>query len=315
MIQVRINETFVSYICIKEEIMGALKTLRDTKTLFPDTVTNEFINDMPRRELTEEEKALPYSKYYFKDMAKIPQEDLDLVNAGPIDPSKALPIEQAARLLDDGYLDTETGFCQMPDGTGFAATKVFMPGVTTEMIDWWFNWHPLEGLRYAIWCPVAHSGISAKTPEAHLDSSGTPLHTRNIGRVHYPIEGFDLKGAQLIEIAFYSPEIFGISKEQLEASSMSTFEIATCTSVKPRTPINIFFHAIREVDGGIEYRSRYWLKYTVKDGKPCKSGSPFPTKSQLYYMARCNCIHSLTEYNNLASILPQIYDEMGGKIE
>ncbi len=50
-------------------------------------------------------------------------------------------------------------------------------------------------MRYAIWCPVAHSGISAATPGAHLDSSGTPLNKRNIGREHYPVEGFDLKGA------------------------------------------------------------------------------------------------------------------------
>ena len=295
--------------------MNPLKTVQDAKTLFPDIVTNEFINSMPRRELTAEEKALPYAKYYYKDMAKIPEEDLALVNAGPIDPKDALPITEAAHLLDDGYLPVENGFCVMPDGTGFAATKVFMPGVTTEMIDWWFNWHPLEGLRYAIWCPVAHDGISAKTPEAHKDSSGTPLHVRNIGRVHYPVEGFDLAGAQLIEIAFYKPEIFGITKEDVEASSLSTFEIATCQNLKPRIPVNIFFHAIREVPGGIEYRSRYWLKYTVKNGKPVKSGMPLPNRDQLYYMARCNCIHSLTEYNNLASILPSLYDETGGRID
>ena len=294
--------------------MDVMKTLRDTKTLFPEIVTNEFINSMPRRELTEEEKALPYAKYYYKDMARIPEEDLAQVNAGPIDPSLALPITEAARLLDDGYLPNEVGFCMMPDGSGYAATKVFMPGVTTEMIDWWFNWHPLEGLRYAIWCPIAHVTASAKTPEAHKDVSGTPLHTRNIGKIHYPVEGFDIAGAQEIEIAFYSPEIFGITKEQVENSSMSTFEIGTVTNVKPRAAVNILFHAIREVPGGVEYRSRYWLKYTLKNNKPVKSSFPLPDRDQLYYMARCNCIHSLTEYNNLASILPQLYDEMGGKI-
>ena len=295
--------------------MNPLKTVQDTKTLFPDVVTNEFINSMPRRELTAEEQALPYAKYYYKDMAPIPEEDLALVNAGPIDPKDALPITEAARVLDDGYLPTETGYCLMPDGSGFAATKVFMPGVTTEMIDWWFNWHPLEGLRYAIWCPIAHDGITAETPEAHKDSSGTPLHTRNIGRIHYPVEGFDLKGAQKIEIAFRSPEVLGITMEQIERSSLSTFEIATCTNLKPRTPINVFFHAIREVPGGVEYRSRYWLKYTFKDDKPVLSHTPVPTRNQLFYMARCNCIHSLTEYNNLASILPSLYDEMGGRID
>lgn len=295
--------------------MGIFSALGDMKNVFLEKVTNEFINKMPRRELTAEEKALPYSKYYFKDMAPIPDEDLAIVNAGAIDPAKALPIKDAARLLDDGYLPAETGFCVMPDGSGFAATKVFMPDVTPQMIDWWFNWHPLVGLRYAIWCPVAHDGISAKTPEAHLDSSGTPLHKRNIGRIHYPDEGFDLKGVQHIEIAFRRPEVLGISMVEIEKSSMATFEIATCTNMSPRMPINVFFHAIREVPGGIEYRSRYWLKYTLDNDTVKKSGLPIPGKGLIYHMARNNCVHSLTEYNNLASILPSLYNETEGKIE
>lgn len=294
--------------------MNVIRTLLDTKNIFPATVTNAFINSMPRRELTEREKALPYSKYYYKDMALIPQEDLDAVNRGPVDPSLALPIGESAQLLLDGYLPTETGFCVMPDGSGFAATKVFMPGVTTQMIDWWFNWHVLEGLRYAIWCPVAHTGISAKTPEAHLDASGVALHSRNIGKIHYPVEGFHLAGAQDIEIAFRHPEVLGITDEQLRSSSMSTFQIATCSTKGTNFPINIFFHAVREVEGGVEYRSRYWLNYTLKNGKIRKSSLPLPNRKMTYHMARCNCLHSLTEYNNLASILPQLYREMQGKI-
>ena len=77
----------------------------------------------------------------------------------------------------------------------------------------------------------------------------------------------------------------------------------------------ILFQHRPEIAGGVEYRSRYWLKYTFKDDKPVKSHVPVPTKDQLFYMARCNCIHSLTEYNHLASILPSLYDEMGGRIE
>lgn len=295
--------------------MSIISTLTGTKTVFPDIVTNEFINSMPRRELTEEEKKLPYAKYYYKDMALIPEEDLAKVNAGPIDSALALPIEDCAKLLDEGYLPTETGFCVMPDGSGFAATKVFMPGVTPEMIDWWLNWHPLENLRYAIWCPVAHSGASAKTPEAHLDSSGVPLSERNIGKIHYPIEGFDLKGAQTIEIAFRHPEVLGISMEQMNNSPVKAFAIATCATKTGHVPINVFFHSVREVPGGVEYRSRYWLKHTIKHDKAVLSKLPIPTREQSYYMARCNCIHSLMEYNNLASILPELYKEYAGRIE
>lgn len=124
-----------------------------------------------------------------------------------------------------------------------------------------------------------------------------------------------MAGVQNIEIAFRKPEVLGITQEQMEHSSLSTFEIATCIERDKNFPINVFFHAIREVPGGIEYRSRYWLKYTIKNDKPVCSKLPIPNKKLMYYMARSNCIHSLTEYNNLASILPSIYAEYEGKIE
>lgn len=304
----------MSYGVTKEAQMNSVSTLLGMKKVFPKIITNEFINSMPRRGLTVEEKALPYSKYYSRDMAKIPQEDLDIVNRGPIDSSLALPISQRSKLMEPGYLPVETGYCLMPDGSGFAATKVFMPDVTTEMIDWWFNWHPLVGLRYAIWCPVAHKSISALTPEAHLDVSGVDLHIRNIGKIHYPVEGFNLKGAQKIEITFKSAGQMGLDKKLLESGSMTTFAAASVTNVWPRMPINIIFHAIREVEGGIEYRSRYWLTYTFdRKGNIVQSRFPRP-KSIVRAVTRNNCIHSLMEYNNLASILPSLYKEMEGKI-
>ena len=79
-----------------------------------------------------------------------------------------------------------------------------------------------------------------------------------------------------------------------------------------KTPFNVFFHAIREVEGGVEYRSRYWLGYTMKNGDPVRVKRPLPFK--VSDLARNNCLHSLIEYNNLASFLPQLYEEMGGKI-
>lgn len=282
--------------------------------MFPAPMTNEAVQGMMRGTLSEEEKEKSYAKYFYKDMALIPQQDLDKVNAGPINPELALEIFDAKEMLKEGDLDTEVGYCVMPDGTGFAATKVFMPDVTTEMIDWWFNWHPLEGLRYKIWCPVAHTGIRAETPEAHLDSSGTPLHTRNIGKIHHPIEGFSVPTAVDIEIAFKHPEILGLTQEMLDDSPVTTFQIATCIAEHPRSPINLFFHSIREVEGGIEYRSRYWLGFTTIGDRLARPNVPAPYPL-IMSMARNNCIHSLTEYNNLGSILPQLYKEQGGKID
>jgi hypothetical protein len=75
----------------------------------------------------------------------------------------------------------------------------------------------------------------------------------------------------------------------------------------------VFFHAIREVDEGIEFRSRYWILQTMNRGRPKKCLLPSPHKL-IVDLARSICLHSLTEYNNLASFLPQIYHEMEGKI-
>lgn len=296
--------------------MSLLKSIRGIKNAFPQNITNEWINSMPRRELTEEEKALPYSKYYTINMSPIPQSDLDIVNSGSIDIKNALPISERNKLLELGDLPTETGYCLMSDGTGYAATKVFMSGVTSKMLDWWFNWHPLVGLRYAIWCPVAHVGISAETPNSHLDFSGVDLHVRNYGKSHYPIEGFNLAGAEKFHIRFYSPESFGLDMNKFQKPNISSLFAAAVTRKVGfiSLPIAIFMHCVRELEGGVEYRSRYWLGWTIgKDGKPSSKGNIIP-KGIMLSMARNNCIHSLTEYNHLATILPKLYEEENGLI-
>jgi hypothetical protein len=280
--------------------------------IFPDPVRMDDIQRMKRRELTAEEKKKPYSKYFYKDLAAIPAADLEIVNAGPMDPSRATSIQNRNDLMKAGTLDVETGYAVMPDGSGFAATQVNMPGVTPEMLDWWFNWHSLEGLRYAIWCPVAHANISAKVPARHLDSSGVPLTERNYGSTHYPVEGFNVRMADKIRIDFFSPRDFGLDMGMFKEPGISRAYCANVTIDSVRMPFNTIFHAVRKVTGGVEYRSRYWIGYSIKAGSPARVKIPLPFK--MMDLARNNCLHSLTEYNNLASFLPQLFEEMGGKI-
>lgn len=297
--------------------MGPLLTLLNVDKTFPTVVTNQFVNSMARRELTETEKAKSYAKYYYKDMALIPENDLKGFNNGPIDPTDALPITLRNKVMEPGYHNVETGFCLMPDGSGYAATKVFMPYVTPTMLDWWFNWHPLEGLRYAIWCPVAHASISAETPNAHKDASGIDLSIRNYGKSHFPEEGFNLQGAQKLRIHFRTAEDMGLDMSSFHEPNIARLYTATVThEIGPISfPINIFMHCIRQTEGGVEYRSRYWLGWTIDNhGRIIRSKWPTP-RNTMYHLARCNCLHSLMEYNNLASILPALYSEHQGRID
>ena len=67
---------------------------------------------------------------------------LEAIDAGPIDPADALPLGQLDRLLDPAPLPAENGWCVLPDGVAYVAARTAMPGVSAEMVDWWFDWHP-----------------------------------------------------------------------------------------------------------------------------------------------------------------------------
>ncbi|MFI3231233.1 MAG: hypothetical protein R3Y29_06775 [bacterium] len=292
--------------------MKLIKTISELKSVFPKILTNEFINSMPRRELTPREKNFSYSKYYYKDMAEIPQEDLDIVNQGAIDKELALnfSLEELQKIFDDGYLKAENGYCSMKDGTGFASSKVFMKDASLDMLDWWFNWHCLEDLRYAIWCPVAHNGIKAEAPNEHLDSSGIDLKIRNYNKTHYPDEGFNLANSEVVKIDFKDPKDLGLDIRNTRAYIANVSKQVGNFNM----PITTFIHVAREVEDGVEFRSRYFTRTYINDDfelMKCKGRMP---ETILVNMARNNCLHSLIEYNNLASILPTLYKEQYGKI-
>lgn len=291
--------------------------------------TMEGLRSEGHRQLTPEEEAKSYSRYFYKPLADIPQKDLDILNDGPCNPILALPIENRNELLLPGYLPIETGYCQLPDGSAFAATKVFFPDATPQMFDWWFNWHPLEPLRYAMWSPNAHMSISVDNPDVHKDSSGISLKTRNFGKVHYPVEGFRYDIAKPAVIRFLSPEDFGLEKSLLTVTPVKSLFLANlfikgsasftderevnASEKDKEIPFNVFFHSVRTVEGGCELRSRYWIGKTIISGQAVHV--PMPPEINTEQIAWENCRHSLTEYNNLASFLPQLYQEMGGKID
>lgn len=56
-----------------------------------------------RSELSKEDRALSYSKYYDLPITPIPEEKLAILKAGPMDPKQALPIEKCNDLFIPGY--------------------------------------------------------------------------------------------------------------------------------------------------------------------------------------------------------------------
>jgi anaerobic selenocysteine-containing dehydrogenase len=76
--------------------------------------------------------------------------------------AEALPIQRMNELLNPGYVEVETGYCTMPDGSGYMALLMPMPGVTADMVRWWMAWFTLDDLRYKVWSPRDHKTVSIK---------------------------------------------------------------------------------------------------------------------------------------------------------
>ena len=155
----------------KQFKMAAVKMAQAEDQSVLNTAKEEDITMGINTQLTEEQKKLSYAKYLYMPMAPIPEEKLAALKAGPMDPSKALRIEDRAELLKPGYMEREQGFCVMGNGTGYGANLTFMPNTTTEMLFWWYIWSSLEVTRYKIWDPDDHISLVNLDRDMSLDQS------------------------------------------------------------------------------------------------------------------------------------------------
>lgn len=271
-----------------------------------------------RKELSPEEKALSYAKYYYMEMAKPDPSLIEAVKNGPIDWKNAINIKEINELIKPGYREQETGYCLLPDGTGMVSALTKMPGVTVDMINWWFVWHPLHPLRYKIWDPEDHfdTRVSEKDRQRLTDQT-IPLDQRNWGCTHIVREDIGLPAlARLflmlmcrdpltLKITFYSPGAFGFDMSKYRTPEFGT---AICGV----TDFAIMCHFVREIENGVEMRSRFWFGYKFKEGKFVKDWFRMPPSVLQSIMRNLN-LHCIKEYTNLARILPLVYSEEGNK--
>ncbi len=256
-----------------------------------------------RKELTDSEKAKSYSKYYYLESAPVPAELKQEMDKSPIDSSKAIPVDRADELFIPGYNEVETGYCLMPDGTGYASALIDMPGVTADMIEWFFAWFALEDLRYMIWDPANH--ISARLERdsypRRLDYSLGNLKRR--WKTAFVATEDMGTGAIPIRISFLSPEDFGHDMRKFVKPNVTLNNINIEIN-SPRVGLATVSHVYRETDKGLELRARFWLGWNSINGQKVLVNN----RIQLA-QAKGLAYHCLGEYTNLAAILPQLYNE------
>ena len=206
--------------------------------------------------------------------------------------------EDKNRILEDKQLQSEAGYSRFPDGSYLVSMYCPMPGITADMIEWWFWWHPQADERYRVWFPGAHFGIGYdKRDTDYFRQSECPPFREN---TQYPVE--KIGGMKLpLRIDFLTAEDFGFSKEVMENNRIKLVVSAHVGAFKGLIWHTEMAHIFKEADGGLYMISRFWLGRTIH-----------PILRRLIIndkMAKGMAEHCAVEYRNLAEILPVLYAE------
>ena len=251
--------------------------------------------------VSKEEKALSYYKFFERDMANIPAEKIALLDA-PQEKS-AVPFEEKNLYLagkDKDY--AQVGYGTAANGIGFVCNETYMPGVTPEMLDWWFSWHSVgSDLRYKIWDPEDHYFARADKADYVCDPN-VPVNEKTWGVNHYILEDVG-GGPGFLKICFKSPADFGfdtslIGKENC-ASLVCGIGDGSCAAA--------MVHKWYPYQDGVMLCSRFWIGYGVVDGEircTLPEGAKVPVEVSKGLFA-----HNIKEFTNLAAILPEVYAE------
>lgn len=250
-----------------------------------------------------EEQQLPYYKYFLQNLAPIPQDKVEIWKNGQPDGRRGVPAQERNRFL----AGTDGDWCQLgygvqDDGTGYVCNTTYMPGVTSEMLDWWFPWHSVgSDLRYKIWDPEDHYFARADNA-AYVCDPAVPMNQKTWGVNHYILEDVGF-GPDFVKLCFKSPTDFGYDQALVGTDTCASLVCAVGEGSCPAA----MTHKWYPYQDGVLFCSRFWIGYGMVEGKLVKV---LPEGVRLPDFVPQNLFgHNIKEFSNLAAILPQVYAE------
>jgi hypothetical protein len=234
---------------------------------------------------------------------------LAAIATGPMDPAQIVPLSRIDRLLDPTPLAVETGWCFGADRIGHVAVRTEMPGVSTEMVEWWFDWHPRDPDRYRLWHPLAHRDNSLDPVAGH---GAKPYW----GTVHHPVEDVGT-GVVRARIAFQPPSAIGFSGDVLGDPDVATIVCGYVGDDTRRLRHSVLAHVFLAGDEGLVLRSHFWLGAVIRPYLPAPLAAPVAAAVNNRFVRRLSlpsdlpralATHCAEEFANLAALLPGLYE-------
>jgi hypothetical protein len=276
-----------------------------------------------RPELLPEEKLLPLAKYYDLPLVEPGPREMQIINAGQIDPKKAIKAENFLDLLQpEGYQDVEYGYCMMPDGTGYLAVYTVYPNCTPQMLAWWFRWLNVYSkgmpkdkgnLKYKIWNPLDHWDHGFINNKDKADGIYT-VETLDLGAGEDPVYTIrhavnlkeygltDEKDAQMKAAGCWVDSAYE-SFHTVDPSHTQTPGTHLCLTLSRKSPLGIMEKCTRE-----------WIGWGVKDGKVVRDETTPASMLCEEYLKKV-IIHSTVEAQQLSKFLPELYAQYKDKAD
>ncbi|MDJ0848548.1 MAG: hypothetical protein QNK04_09240 [Myxococcota bacterium] len=261
--------------------------------------------------LRNELRGRSYEKHFRWELSPLPEDVERALRRGEVEADDVLSRANVNRLLDPGYLPLETGYANLPDGTGHVAVLTQFPNATGEMIDWWFGWHGIETERYKLWHPQAHLFCQMRFDRTRV--SGLSDRQKYVGNTSY-VDEYVGPNVFRLAITFHEPRDFGFAEDSFGEAGVSTAVCARVGFSDRPVDTGYLVHLIRETPQGCEMRSRFWLGEahvrSLPDQNPIDRilGTRFARRMMMPdRLCRNLLVHCAEEMNHLASFLPDLF--------
>ena len=247
-----------------------------------------------------------YYKYYEMGIEDLTPEQQAFVAQCKRPTEDALEAKNRNKFITDGVWPAETGYYFLENGGILISANIPMPDVTPDMLYWWFAWHGLEPLRYAIWDCEDHfdAQIDEKGRALALDPN-VPMNEKTWGATHVVLESMG-GPADEITIMFKNPAEMGFDPALIGTDSCEFLVTANCVLAPYNTPSHMV-ECAKKVNGVMTYMCRFWLGYHVIDGEAkylLPPGINLPEEAAKGMVGHC-----IKEFSNLSKILPSVYAE------
>lgn len=184
-----------------------------------------------------------------------------------------------------------------------------MPGVTSEMVEWWFTWNARDPIRYQIWYPGAHEWTHQE------DKVGPAQAKRHWGVVNYPVEDVGL-GMRGLRIEFAPPSQLGFSTDAVDDPRVGTIIARFVGDMAARLQHTLMIHVFLNAAEGLVLRSRFYMGGAIQLYAPefIATLSAAALNRALFRRfvissraPRALARHCSREYADLGALLPELY--------